>query len=362
MPVLDQAPNEEGREDGYVTLTTAPKEGNESIVEVSLDDLIKIEEDASAEKVEEAEVIVVEENQEEVVKPTKSVKPRSTKPNRAQKRIKNLLQENTEREDENLKLRQQIAEMEVSSRETSQSANQSLVDTLDSQIASLQSQYSQALQDSDSDKIVAVQDALWNAKLQKDRIENNIQVIENTPEPEVQVKKPKSKGVSEKALEWVDTYPEFKTDAIFYSASMAVNNQLINEGYDPDSKIFYTELNKRLAPRFSDVFDKSGEDAVEYVEDQQDDDLSSTEETETPSRKQSKDSSNKSLRTPPVSGASRAAVLGSSSVKSSKNKVQLNAHDQAAAENFGMTLKEYAKRKKHIDDSTSEGGYSPIIL
>jgi len=70
-----------------------------------------------------------------------------------------------------------------------------------------------------------------------------------------------------------------------------------------------------------------------------------------------------------VSGASRNSSSPNpsknsrdSSSSKDPNKVQINNHDKEVADSWGLSLKEFARRKKHLESSRDEYGYAPIII
>ena len=335
---------------------------DQELIEISLDtpveDVIEVLDPVEViDEVEEPELTPEKEVKEEKAPVVAPKQPKTKKQPRSQKRIKGLLQENAAKDEELQALQLQVADMQKMLKTTSKTSSENMAQTLEGQIQALQAQFTSAMEEGDAAKTVAAQDELMNAKLQLAGVKNELKTIEAQPEPVAPSPVKKKQDVSEYALDWIEDHPSFKSDPIFNSSAMAVNRQLIQEGYNPNDLNFYAELDARLKPRFADLFDTEGEDVVEY--DQGHENTPSAEETLTPS--QSSTSQSDTLKTPPVSGAARAASVGSKTAKR-RNTISLTPLELVASEELGMSRKEYGLRKKHIQDNTSDSGYTPIMF
>jgi hypothetical protein len=292
---------------------------------------------------------VIDEPQEEDETPVVTKKPvtHDKKPSRSNKRIrelaaeKNALMQELEAERvEKENLRKQLqAGTKVS--------GENLKQNLGTQVEMLAKQLTEAMQSGDAEGAVKVQMQLMETKDKMSKLEDQLKGIEDEPEQE---RRPQRQPqVSRKAMAWVGEHPEFKADPVFYGAAMAVNSQLINEGFDAESDEFYEELDARLAPRFPEVFGVDDENDVEY----------NSQEESVPTSKPSKDVKKPVKQT--VSGASRTPSSSFSKARKS-NTVTLTPDDVAQAENWGWSLERMARRKLHIEKHRREDGYVPIMI
>jgi hypothetical protein len=197
---------------------------------------------------------------------------------------------------------------------------------------------------------------MMTTRIQLASVDNHIRSHEqDTSENEshVQKQQPQTK-VSEYALEWIDEYPQFKTDAVFNASALAVNQMLVNEGFDPNSEEFYEELTDRIAPRFPEIFVPQDENSVQL--DEEDEIDPQVVENE---RDVKKSSGVKKKHPQTVSGGTRTPL---SSKKSRKGKtIEFSAEDQQLVDRWGLDIKTVARRSAHIEDN-NVGGYTPIQI
>ena len=114
---------------------------------------------------------------------------------------------------------------------------------------------------------------------------------------------------SPKAEEWAANNPWFGQDREMTYAAWGVHQTLIeNEGFDPNSDEYYTELDRRIRSRFSDRF---------------------------------QDQPRQQRSAPAVAPASR-----SSGINSARRTVRLSPSQVAIAKKLGVPLEEYAKYVK----------------
>jgi hypothetical protein len=219
-----------------------------------------------------------------------------------------------------------------------------------------------------------MQDAIENGeaaesvKLNEELIQTRAQLSDLTKELDnyVEVQAPPKKptypqeGVPEKALEWIDVHPEFKTDELFYVSSLTVSKQLIKEGYDDKSDDFYEELDARLSPRFPELFGMEEENVVKY--DNKDKNPNTSNEDEDENKEPSSSNKRQTIPEQTVSGASRASTQSRGTQKRGKDSVTLSPTDVRQAERFGLSLEQYARRIAHNSKNRRNDGYVEIKL
>ena len=239
----------------------------------------------------------------------------------ARKRINRLVKQRKEKEEKLLLAEQQIQQLQ----EQLNSQNKKLKDTeiasLTSQEKSLQQQlknseeaYKSAYDSGDKDKMLEAQKAIADAttKLQfvdaKRWYQQDQQNKQKQEQPQQQTQqrvKPNSL-----AIEWKeDNETWFQKDPIMTQGALVINQQLLQEGFDPNTKEFYNEVSRRIKKEFPHKF---GE---------QDDPTKPAQV---------------------VAGKSRTSA-------SSKGKIRLSQEDVRLAKKMGVPLDVYAKEKAKVE-------------
>jgi hypothetical protein len=129
--------------------------------------------------------------------------------------------------------------------------------TIAQEIDQAKAKYKKAYEDGDSDALVEAQEALTNAKIKADRVNNfkpkPLQAQENVVQTSPSAPKP-----DERAEDWQRANPWFGPDTEMTGFALAVHNKLINEeGVDPKSDEYYQRLNGRLRQVFPDKFESA---------------------------------------------------------------------------------------------------------
>ena len=239
----------------------------------------------------------------------------------ARKRINRLVKQRKEKEEKLLLAEQQIQQLQ----EQLNSQNKKLKDTeiasLTNQEKSLQQQlknseeaYKSAYDSGDKDKMLEAQKAIADAttKLQfvdakrwYQEDQQNKQKQEEPQQPVQQRVKPNSL-----AIEWKeDNETWFQKDPIMTQGALVINEQLLQEGFDPNTKEFYNEVSRRIKKEFPHKF---GE---------QDDPTKPAQV---------------------VAGKSRTSA-------SSKGKIRLSQEDVRLAKKMGVPLDVYAREKAKVE-------------
>lgn len=132
------------------------------------------------------------------------------------------------------------------------------------------------------------------------------------PQQQVQQSAPQRKQPSQKAEQWADHNPWFGQDRPMTYAAWGIHASLVEEeGFDPESDEYYTELDNRLRAEFPQKF-RSAEPVTRQRQ-----------------------------NVPAVAPASR-----SSGVNSARKTVKLSPSQVAIAKKLGVPLEEYAKHVK----------------
>jgi len=143
---------------------------------------------------------------------------------------------------------------------------------LQSQRVQAQAALKNALETQDHDKAVKAQDILARIAVEESSIKNSKinftqnQNVKETPaaQPEQQPAQP-----DPKAQAWADANVWFGEDRVMTMATFGIHEDLVDEGFDPNSDEYYTEVDQRLRKSFPAKFEKAEESVTETQKPQQ---------------------------------------------------------------------------------------------
>ena len=285
----------------------------------------KTSEDLAAEPREEAVEIELEGMETEASGPEQSAEPeekqeRERPVSDSKKRIDRLTKlrrEAERREQDALKYAESVkAEMEQL-KARMENLDQGYVQEYSSRVAAEMQQaeanLKQAISIGDTDAAVAAQKQLASLAIAEDRarqaqVQHERRQPEETPVPQPQAQpQQQAQRADPKAEEWAEKNDWFGKDNTMTYAAFGIHKELVeNEGFDPQSDEYYTELDKRIAEEFPHKFE--------------------TNSTQ----------SNRPVQT--VASASRTAK------SSGPKKVKLTPSQVAIAKKLGVPLEDYAKQ------------------
>ena len=213
--------------------------------------------------------------------------------------------------DENTKLKSQVKNLDkgyVNSEES----------RIKGQVAAVKQQYREAYDSGDSDAMFAAQEQLSQMTLMQERVraaKHRLTVEEQEPAPQ-QIQQPeaapqpKAAKPDPRAQEWADKNEWFGSDEVMTYASFGIHRKLVEEeGFDPASDEYYSEVDKRMRSEFPSKFQ--------------------------PAKK---------------SGGAQVAPAGASATrstaKSGRRSVKLSPSQIAMAKRLNVPLEEYAKYVK----------------
>ena len=253
----------------------------------------------------------------------------------AAKRIRQLVKQRKERENqveallrqnEELNTRLQSKNNEVTniSRHTLDLSEKQLTD----KIALAREVYLEAFDEGEKEKLLNAQEMLNEAQNDLKQVTSakanyERQVQQPVAEPVQQQQQVAQPAIDPKAEEWASSNDWFGKDNVMTAAALAIDAELKNEGYDPNDSEFYQEIDNRIKNTFPQKF---GE-VEERVQ----------ESTSTPAQV--------------VSGSSRSSP-------SSKGKVKLTQEDMRLAEKWNIPLETYAAQKLKV--TQADGEYTTI--
>lgn len=205
--------------------------------------------------------------------------------------------------------------------------------SLENQLNLAKKAYKDAYEKGDADGLVDAQEQIADLKAKMTNLTSYKQQLEATEKalPTVEEKKEPVRSMPQAARDWISDNDWFNKDQKMTRRALLVNQELLDEGHNPNSEDFYSELDARL----QSFGVKKKEVEVEDVE-----------EEEKPRKRQS-----------PVSGNTREAPSSGNS-----KKIRLSEADVATAKKLGVTPEDFARQKLRIKKSQDANeSYTPIF-
>ena len=252
----------------------------------------------------------------------------------ASKRIRQLVKQRKERENQveallrqnqelNNRLESKSNEVTNISRHTLDLSEKQLTDKI--QLA--REVYLEAFEEGEKEKLLNAQEMLNEAQSDLKQVTNakaHYATQAQQPVAQPAARQPVAQPETDpKAEEWVSNNEWFGKDNIMTAAALAIDAELKNEGYDPNDNEFYQEINNRIKNTFPQKFGEVQERVQE----------------------------NTSIPAQVVSGGSRSSP-------SSRNKVKLSQEDLRLAEKWNIPLETYAAQKLKV--AQADGEYTNI--
>ena len=251
----------------------------------------------------------------------------------AQKRIRQLIRQRKEREEQIQTLITQNEELvkTISKKDDELfNVNKLNLDASEKQLTDkaelAREVYLEAFEEGDKEKLLKAQEALNEAQADLKEINSAKVNYEDAPkkeEAQYQPPVPTQQVDNTKAEEWTERNEWFGKDSIRTAAALAVDAELKGEGYSPNDNEFYEEIDRRLQKAFPQNYSENKERVQE--------------DTSTPAQV--------------VAGTSRSSSASNKRVKLSKEDVRL-------AEKWGIPLEHYAAEKLKV--SKADGEYTNV--
>jgi len=261
----------------------------------------------------------------------------------AQKRIRQLIRQRKEREEQIIAQQQQLAALQEKLQETEYKNAEVFKKNYDVTQRQLEEKaemaraaYLRAYDDGDKAAMLAAQEAMFDAKQNINMVKQGRQDVERYSTELVKQAEAYNNQVAAqqqqpaydpKAVEWAEKNQWFGQDQVATAAALAIDANLKNEGYDPSSDDFYKEVDKRLRQELPNKFGAA-----------------------------------------PASSGSKEQVVGGQSRKSpdstggkkGNRKVKLTRDDIELAKKWNIPLERYAKEKAKAEKATAMGDYTSI--
>tara|TARA_R100000664_G_scaffold12798_3_gene20545 strand:- start:3399 stop:4325 length:927 start_codon:yes stop_codon:yes gene_type:complete len=253
----------------------------------------------------------------------------------AQKRIRQLVRQRKEKEEQLAAIMQQNEELtqKLQTRENEvKNISKHTLDISEKQltdkIALARAVYLEAFDEGEKEKLLNAQEMLNEAQNDLKQVTNakanyerqNQQPVAQPVQQQQQIPQP---AADPKAEEWAESNEWFGKDNVMTAAALAIDAELKNEGYNPSDNEFYQEIDNRIKNTFPHKFGEVQERVQET--------------TSSPAQV--------------VSGSTRSSP-------SSKNKVKLTQEDMRLAEKWNIPLETYAAQKLKV--AKADGEYTDV--
>lgn len=253
----------------------------------------------------------------------------------AEKRIRQLIRQRKERDEQIAELIKQNETLKNSYSTKENEFNKVSKLNLDATEKQLKdkldlarSAYADAFEAQDKEKLLKAQEALNEAQTDLKNVAVTKSKFTEQPkqQQQVQQQQPVQQPVQPdpRAVDWQANNEWFGKDNIMTASALAIDAELKNEGYSPNDEDFYDEIDKRIRAAFPSKFQ------------------------EQPAQPERND------------GASSPSQVVAGGSRSSPNpkKVKLSQEDVRLANKWGIPLEQYAAEKMKV--TKSEGDYTTI--
>jgi hypothetical protein len=247
--IEEQKPEEEGVE---IELE-APEESKKEVKETTPEPEVKIEVEEQPE-----EVVASEEPKDEVdeygAKVQARIKKLTDKYRKEERDREEAVRMAEKLLEENKKLKSQVHNLDkgyVSSEES----------RLETEVDSLKRQYKEAYESGDTDAMFSAQEALSKVAVVQDRVrlaKNRLDREQKVQEQPQQQAAPTTQTPAKpdpKAEDWANKNEWFGSDEVMTYAAFGIHKKLVEEeGFDPQTDEYYTEVDKRIRSEFPQKF------------------------------------------------------------------------------------------------------------
>ena len=315
----------------------AEKEEWTEVEAPSQEDAPKVEFEVEEDKAVEAKTEVEAPSDTEKVKSEQPEELEGIETKGAQKRIRQLIKQRKDRDDQIAQLVQQNEQLtgKLNTREQEFTNISKLqLDANEKQLTDkmelARAAYKSAHEEGDTGKILQAQEFLNEAQNDLKALGATKAQFEQQPQqavqqPQQQYAQPQG-AADPRAIEWSQKNDWFGQDRVMTAAALALDAELKEEGFDPSDPEFYKEIDSRIRETFPSKFNTAVKES------------SVQEQPSKPAQV--------------VAGASRSTPA--------PGKVKLTKEDVRLAQNWGIPLEQYAAEKAKVENS--DGEYTAIKL
>jgi len=259
----------------------------------------------------------------------------------AEKRIRQLIKQRKERDEEVARLIKQNEELTSKLNNTQKeftNISKLNLDATEKQLKDklelARTNYKTAHQEGDTEKILQAQEFLNDAQNDLKSVgatkqqfkEPEVQPQQQVQQPQQQIQQPTP---DPKAQNWAEQNDWFGEDKIRTAAALAIDADLKEEGFNPTDDDYYTEIDNRLKEAF-------------------------------PHRYQTKEVEPKEENRTQETSPAQVVAGGTRSTPSSNKKVKLSKEDVRLANKWNIPLEQYAQEK--LKATNAEGEYTTINM
>jgi len=316
----------------------AEKEEWTEVEAPSQEDAPKVEFEVEEDKPVEAktEVEAPSDTEEKEAKPEQPEELDGIETKGAQKRIRQLIKQRKDRDDQIAQLIQQNEQLtgRLTTREQEFTNISKLqLDANEKQLTDkmelARAAYKSAHEEGDTGKILQAQEFLNEAQNDLKALGATKAQFEQQPQQPVQQPQQQAQpqgAADPRAIEWSQNNDWFGQDRVMTAAALALDAELKEEGFDPSDPEFYNEIDNRIKEAFPHKFNSTVEKS------------SVQEQPSQPAQV--------------VAGASRSTPT--------PGKVKLTKEDVRLANNWGIPLEQYAAEKAKVQNA--DGEYTAINM
>ena len=275
----------------------------------------------------------VEEKVEAKAEPEKAPELEGIETKGAEKRIKQLIRQRKERDEQISQLIQQNEQLQSSAQTRESQFNKVSKLNLDATEKQLKDKsdlargaYTEAFESQDKDKLLKAQESLNEAQSDLKTLTVTKEQFSQEPQQPQQQQLQQPVRADPRAVDWQSDNEWFGKDNVMTASALAIDAELKTEGYNPTDEDFYTEISKRIRSAFPHKF------------------------TEKQEQKERNDGS--STPSQVVAGGSRSSP--------NPKKVKLSQEDVRLANKWNIPLEQYASEK--LKTEKADGEYTTINM
>jgi hypothetical protein len=256
----------------------------------------------------------------------------------AEKRIRQLIKQRKDRDDQIASLIKQNEELKNSFSTQKTEFNKVSKLNLDATEKQLKDKldlartaYTDAFESQDKEKLLKAQEQLNEAQTDLKNVAVTKSKFADQPKQKTQTPQPVQQQPAQpdaRAVDWQANNDWFGKDNIMTASALAIDAELKNEGYSPNDEDFYNEIDKRMRTAFPSKF-TTQEEPVQQER---------TDGSSSPSQ----------------------VVAGGSRSSPNPKKVKLSQEDVRLANKWNIPLEQYAAEKMRV--TKSEGDYTTINM
>ena len=127
---------------------------------------------------------------------------------------------------------------------------------VESELAATRTAYKAAYESGDADAVLAAQEKLFQLQNQAERVANyRPRQAAQAEAPPAQQGAPKIPKPDDRAMKWAEQNTWFMKDKAMTGYAMGLHEDLVAEGVDPTSDLYYSKINAAVRRTFPDKFD-----------------------------------------------------------------------------------------------------------